>query len=415
MQSNTAGTLDIEYTKSIADDGRPIANETMRGEGPTKQTRATRREVLTLRLGVPSSSHADGQPVAADPNRALSDSDANDCNSCLEHYSHRAMGCHFQILAPWRRQTPLAHWALVAFEEVDRLENMLSMYRADSELSQLNALASHRWCAGSPELIELAALALQLAEETAGAFDPTSTPLSRLWGFANGQPRVPTEDEIAGVLPRVGFRQIALRCEDLSLRWLRPGVELNFNGIGKGYALQRVAEILAAAGVSDWVVHGGQSSVVARGNDPSLGANGGWRIGLSHPTAPHQRLAEIVLRDEAIGTSGSGRQAFFIAGRRYGHVLDPRSGWPAQHALATTVIHRQPAWCDALATACHVMRADEVDQLCARHLDLEVIRVVSGKGEDLILQTWNVQPWRLQVCTRDIQCSLTNASGCDGH
>jgi thiamine biosynthesis lipoprotein len=172
-------------------------------------------------------------------------------------------------------------------------------------------------------LFHLLQLAQTIWRETEGAFDLTSGPLSKTWGFFQRQGRLPSEDEIAEALSHVGFDRVRLDAENRTVRFTQTGAEVNLNSIGKGYALDRAAEVLDSAGVSDYLWHGGSSSVLARGRNRA-DRRGAWTLGLQHPLRPAERLAEFHLRDRALGTAGGGTQFFEHAGRRYAHLLDPR-------------------------------------------------------------------------------------------
>jgi thiamine biosynthesis lipoprotein len=137
---------------------------------------------------------------------------------------------------------------------------------------------------------------------------------------------------------------------------------INLGAIGKGDALDRLARELTAAGVTDFLIHGGQSSVIARG-DQVPGSDLGWAIGIAHPTKPQRRLAGVWLKDQAIGTSGSGKQFFHHRGRRYGHVIDPRTGQPAGDLLSLTVIMTSAADADACATGLFVAGSESATRL----------------------------------------------------
>src|SRR5262249_22084603 len=156
--------------------------------------------------------------------------------------------------------------------------------------------------------------------------DITSGPLSEAWGFSRREGRVPSEAQIAEARKRVGMQHLVLDHDHNTIAFQRPGVCINLNSMGKGYALDRMEEHLTAQGVDDYLLHGGKSSVLARGNQPGS-KDQGWRIGVRHPLRPAERLAELVLRDKALSTSGAGTQFFIRAGKRYGHILDPRTGF----------------------------------------------------------------------------------------
>jgi thiamine biosynthesis lipoprotein len=136
--------------------------------------------------------------------------------------------------------------------------------------------------------------------------------------------------------------------------------------------------------IRDFVLHGGQSSVIAAGNQKDITSEtaNGWPVGLSHPVLPDRRLAEFYLRDSALGTSGTARQGFFHQGKRYGHIIHPKTGWPTDHFLSTTVISHSAELSDALATAFFVMPIEEVEAWCRKHTDVSVVLVSDVAGRD---------------------------------
>src|SRR5690606_17153514 len=152
--------------------------------------------------------------------------------------------------------------------------------------------------------------------------------LSRIWGFHKREGRLPSQDEIDAALAAVGFNHLQLEPTHQTIRFNRLGVEINFNSIGKGYALDRVAELMSERGVDVYLAHGGRSNVLTRGGD-RRGDTLGWTVAVPHPLELERSVGEIVLRNRALGTSGAGTQFFEIDGRRFGHLIDPRTGWPA--------------------------------------------------------------------------------------
>jgi thiamine biosynthesis lipoprotein len=181
------------------------------------------------------------------------------------------------------------------------------------------------------------------------------------------------------------MRHVVLDAAEQTITFRQPGVSVHLNCIGKGYALDRMAELLAHNFVDDYLLHGGKSSVLARGNQPGAVATGGspagWSIGLRHPLRPAERLAEFVLRDQALATSGSGTQFFIRRGRRYGHILDPRTGRPAEGQYSATVIAPTAAEADALSTAFYVMGPREVADYCATHPKIGALLVAPAERE----------------------------------
>jgi thiamine biosynthesis lipoprotein len=322
----------------------------------------------------------------------------------LEQYSKNAMGCEFEILFNLHQYVQSGAAAMEAFQLVDLLEDQMTVYREHSAICHINREAFENAISVEARLFELLIQSFQIYEETSHAFDITASPLTEAWGFDKRRGSVPSQDRIDEALVRVGSSELKFDQDAKSIQFLKPGVELNLGGIGKGHALDRIAELFECKKIENFVVHGGQSSVVARGSSSSDGGSGdskpskpeaqsdGWKVGLSHPTVPGLRLAEIRLNNQALGTSGSGRQGFFHNGKRYGHIIDPRTGWPASHFLSTTVISNSAALSDALATAFFVMSAEEIQIFCENRPDVSAVLVSENdqqKGQ-LSIETFNL-------------------------
>lgn len=301
--------------------------------------------------------------------RALPDAAAE---GYLVHFSREAMACRFELSLNAGQYPEGAQAALEALDVIDQLEDQLTIYRPGSEVSQINRLAAQQPQPVEPRLFALLAQCRELGEATGGAFDITSGVLSRLWGFTRRQGTLPTDEELADALQCVGSDKFTLNSPDRSIRLLKPGVELNLGSIGKGYALDRAAEHLRRQGVADFLWQGGQSSILARGHRGEL-PDGGWIVGLEDPVRPGRRLAEIRLRDRALGTSGSAVQFFRHNGKRYGHILDPRTGRPAEGVYSATVLAPTAAEADALATACYVLGEERAAELAASRPEMGLL------------------------------------------
>jgi thiamine biosynthesis lipoprotein len=246
------------------------------------------------------------------------------------HRSFRAMGspCELHLQAGSTAEARAA--ADLARAEVDRLERKYSRYRDDSLATRINRSA------GDPEglevddetaaLLDYAAIAF---EQSDGLFDPTSGVLRRAWDFRSG--RLPGAGTIAALLPRVGWKR--LRWERPRL-WLPGGMELDFGGFVKEYAADRVAEGLRRNGLRHGLVDlGGDLAVVGPHPDGSP-----WRVGIRDPRRPERALGCIPLHRGAIATSGDYERFMIVDGRRYSHLLDPRSGQPVEGLASATVV-----------------------------------------------------------------------------
>jgi thiamine biosynthesis lipoprotein len=293
----------------------------------------------------------------------------------------RAMACEFEVQMAASRDDDAMEHVFSALDLVEALEEQMTVYRGDGEVMRINREAVSRPIKVEPRLFGMFQLAERLNRETHGALDITSGPLSDAWGFSRREGRVPTDEAINEALERVGMRHVELNVAGPTISFRKPGVRVHLNSIGKGYALDRMAELLAGHCVNDFLLHGGKSSVLARGNQPRAQEKPGWAIGVRHPLRPAERLAEITLRDQALSTSGSGTQFFIRRGRRYGHILDPRTGRPAEGLYSATVVAPTAAEADALSTAFYVMGPDEVERYCSTHSNIGALLVTPAERE----------------------------------
>ena len=268
----------------------------------------------------------------------------------------RTMGTSYsvRIVAP-PGDSPVALEALrqrVA-ARLEELDNLFSTYRPDSEVSRFNAQPGVEWFGVSPDFLAVLEQSVSVGRITGGAFDATVGPLVELWGFGAGETseRIPDPEEVGRLLQATGSGHLQWRESPPAVRRTRPGVRLDFSAIAKGYAVDRIWELLSEAGLQDYLVEVG-GEVRTRGR-PADGRD--WSIGIENPDGTG--VAEAVpLRDAAIATSGDYRNFFEHGGRRYSHVIDPRAGWPVAHDLASvTVVSPTAAGADALATALLVL------------------------------------------------------------
>jgi FAD:protein FMN transferase len=307
----------------------------------------------------------------------VSRSPAAEQQTYLLRVGRRAMACEFEVLLNAGQYADGTELAVAALDLVDWLEDQLTVFREHSEVSRLNRAAFEREVEVEPRLFELLHFAHELHRRTKGAYDVTSGPLSKAWGFYRRAGQMPRDEELAPALARVGSQHLAFNDERRTIRFLKPEIEINLGSIGKGYALDRCSEQLEACGVADFMLHGGQSSLLARGSHGMM-AGEGWWVGLRDPLRPTERLGEIRLRNRALATSGSGKQFFFHEGRRYGHILDPRTGRPADGVLSSTVLAPTAAEADALSTAFFVMGIELAIDYCRTHPGLGAVLVAAG-------------------------------------
>jgi thiamine biosynthesis lipoprotein len=264
--------------------------------------------------------------------------------SCHEE-SRVAMGCTCTVRACGSDQTALQEAVGAALDEVDRLDRLMSHYRADSPVSRLNREAAEGPVAVDPELFDLLEDCLRWSRESDGAFDVTVGPLMKAWGFFRGAGRVPSADELARARSVVGFRHVRLDREKGTVSFDRPGVELDLGGIGKGYAVDRVVSVLRRRGIASALVNLGGSSVYGIGAPPGAEA---WEIGIQDPTDPDGIALAVELHDRALSVAGGYGRSFEEDGVTYAHIMDPRTGRPVQGVLSVAVLSEEATRGDVL-------------------------------------------------------------------
>jgi len=266
----------------------------------------------------------------------------------------------------------LAYAALVSFHHTDSL---MTNWTDISETARINRLAGIRTVTLEPEVNRVLTLAGQVGALSGGAFDLTVEPLVRLWGFLEGQPQVPTQAEITAALAPVGWDQVEHDGKAGTLRFRHPDTRIDLGGIAKGHGVDQVRDILLTAGVTNALVD-------LSGNMVALGdatGSSGWTLGIMDPEKKHDYLGSIVLRNEAVATSGNYMQYVMNAGtadsRKFGHILDPTTGWPADGMASATVVAADAAVADAWATAFIVLNPERARRLAREHDELQVILI----------------------------------------
>jgi thiamine biosynthesis lipoprotein len=284
------------------------------------------------------------------------------------HVNRSAMACRFEVTLPIGDRAGVAV-ATSALNQVDELEAQLSVFRESSEISLINREAATQAVPVEHSLFDLLSLCKSLHEQTERAFDITVGPLTRCWGFLRRGGRIPVAAELEHARSLVGSQKVLLDDETRTIRFIRDGMEINLGSIGKGYALDRVAASMRGR-VGNALLNAGASSIYAAGGGDR---SEGWSVGLRDPRNKNRRLARLRLRDCALSTSGSEEQFFEHEGRRYGHIIDPRSGWPAQRVTSVSVVARSAAISDALATAFFIGGREVVEKYCVANSEVLVI------------------------------------------
>jgi FAD:protein FMN transferase len=250
--------------------------------------------------------------------------------------SEEAMGSSFSLVLYGADRARLEVAADLAFREAHRLDAMLSNYRPESEWSRINREAAAHPVEVSPELFSMLSSCLKYSRQSNGAFDITVGPLMKVWGFYKGEGSMPRPADVTDALSKVGYRHVFLDRDARTVRFTRPGIELDPGGIGKGYAVDRIVDVLKREGVDSALVSASGSSIYGLGAPPE--DSRGWPITISRPGEPGEAAATVFLRDMSLSTSGSYEKFFWAEGRTYSHIMNPRTGYPARGTSSVSVL-----------------------------------------------------------------------------
>jgi thiamine biosynthesis lipoprotein len=263
---------------------------------------------------------------------------------------------HITLYAPSEAQAESA--ARAAFERIARLEDVLSDYMADSELMRLTAAPVGTPVSISPDLFTVLERGMQFSAATAGAFDLTAGPLTRLWRFSRKRGVLPTPQELVAARAAVDWRSVGLDETAQTATLTRSGTRLDAGGIAKGYAADEALKVLNACGIPRALV---AASGDVRAGEPPPGKPG-WVVTIASP-APETAPPTLLLRNAAVSTSGDTEQFVEIEGVRYSHILNPLTGLGLTNRIQATVIAPDATTSDALATACCVLGPERAIRL----------------------------------------------------
>jgi thiamine biosynthesis lipoprotein len=307
--------------------------------------------------------------------------------------ARQAMATRFEVLLYGENEVSLRASAEEALDEIERLDAQLSLYNPASEVSHINARAGRGAVRVEPTLFHLIRHAKELSRETGGAFDITVGPLVRCWGFMRGSGKTPHQADVAEARTKVGIELLDTDERNFTIRFTRDDVMIDLGSIGKGFALERAAQLLREAGVASAILHGGTSTVCTIGTPPDAGA---WSVAVPHPDFAGQSLsyggapasdalesgkilAIVPLKDEALSVSAVWGKAFEADGRVYGHVIDPRKGEPVEGAVLAAVVLPSATESDALSTALLVEGAEGLGPMASIRSVMRALVVSRGE------------------------------------
>ena len=282
--------------------------------------------------------------------------------------SGATMGTTWSVsLLPAPDDTDPAALKALLQERLDKINSLMSTYDPDSEISRFNRQTSSDWVPISAETAQVIDLSLQISQLTAGAFDISVGPLVELWGFgaAKRSDQLPSEEQISEKLAQVGYKNLQLRLEPAAIKKQLPQLKIDLSAIAKGYAVDALKEILMQQGIGNFLLEiGGEMQLAGERSDGTP-----WRIAIEKPLEGSREIEMVVpLTGTAVATSGNYRNFYLENGQRYAHTIDPLSGRPVRHKLASvTVLDPNCARADALATALMVMGEEQARMFCEKN------------------------------------------------
>jgi len=285
----------------------------------------------------------------------------------LKRFSHSAMAATFEVIILHDDNDYARQAAGAAFNELDRIENELSRYVENSDISRINNAK-----AGEPVVIgldtfECLEVCRQMYIETDGAFDVTVGTLMDCWFDEDKKLRQPSAAELKEAMGRTGFDLVILDKENYTVQLKADGLKLDLGGIGKGYGVDKMAELLKDWGIKRALVHGGASSIIAIGSPKG---KKGWPLTLSNPVNAGQILAKFYLRDKAVSASGL---------QKGGHIIDPRTGRTVKGNLAAWASADTAAVCDALSTAFMILSPEEIERYSRKQPNVSALIILEHK------------------------------------
>jgi thiamine biosynthesis lipoprotein len=287
--------------------------------------------------------------------------------------SRVSMACTYTVVVYGTDPKQLPLITTAALDEVDRIDALMSNYKPESPLSQINREAGEHPVLVEPELFHFLQRCVHYSQQSEGGFDVTVGPLMKAWGFFRGEGRIPWSFELWSVLRNVGYQHLRLDAAQRTIQFARSGMELDLGGIAKGYAVDRVVDLLKEQHIERAFVSAGGSTLYGLGAPPD---SPGWEVKVQDPISPHdpkKSATTVVLKNKCLSVSGNYEKFFKVRGVTYSHVMDPRTGRPVENMLSVAVITENGTDGDALDNAFYVQGVDKGKALLPLYPGIEVL------------------------------------------
>jgi len=316
---------------------------------------------------------------------------ASTVRSTLFTTRHPAMGTEFTLYLYSTSSTEASEISAEVFDEIDRVEQLLSNYRDSSELSRINQNAAQGPVTTDPEMMEFLRESQHWSSVSDGAFDITVGQLMKAWGFYRHAGRVPTENDLNGLRAATGWQKVELDLEARTVRFTSPGIELDPGGIGKGFAVDSVVRILHADHVAAAMISAGGSTIYALGAPPH---RVGWRVVVPGSDATKSALSVIELRDTSLSSADCSVKNFTADGHLYCHIMNTRTMRPVEGRVRVSIVNPSATASDALSNVIFVEAPEESLATLRRFAPESRALIVSGSAQEPVCFTFR---WSGQV------------------
>jgi thiamine biosynthesis lipoprotein len=273
------------------------------------------------------------------------------------------MGSRFDITVVANNTNEAANYMDMAVAEITRIENLISSWDANSETSAINKYAGIKPVKVATELFSLIERAIKISKLTDGAFDISYASMDQIWKFDGSMKTMPSEEKIKASVAKVGFQNILLDKENSTVFLKHKGMKIGFGAIGKGYAADKAKALLIAHKVPSGIINA-SGDMDTWGQQPDGSA---WKVAITNPMNKNKVFAIFPLNNRAVVTSGNYEKYVHFNGKRYTHIIDPRTGYPSSGIISVTVFAPKAELADALATSVFVMGKeaglDRINQL----------------------------------------------------
>jgi thiamine biosynthesis lipoprotein len=253
--------------------------------------------------------------------------------------------------------------------EIERMENLISEWRPHTQISQVNQNAGIGPVKVDREVFELTQRAIKYSQLTDGAFDISTAALNRVWVFDGSMEEAPSKESIQQSIQNVGYQYITLDSLNSTIFLQNKGMKIGFGSIGKGYAADKGRELLQSIGVKGGIVNA-SGDLSAWGTQP----NGKpWKVGVANPFKAHKMVKVLKLKNGSATTSGSNEKFAEIHGKRYSHIINPKTGWPSEGIISVTVSGSSAEFANFLSTSIMVLGKKEGRKLLSKYPDYKAI------------------------------------------